>query len=140
MPSTRIINSSALTPGASTPWRSRYVLPRWTTSEGRMTSILLVVLGELVGAFGGEEPVGEAVQLFAPAQHSLQLVRRVLDPMVRDAPVGEVVGPDLLRALSRAELGAPHGRLLRLRLLERHLVEAGAQVPHRLLPVLELRS
>src|SRR5262249_49394187 len=102
-PSTRIISSSALSRGEPTPWRSRYSAPRRTTSAGRIRPSPRVV-GELRRALGGEEPVGEAVQLLAATEHVLQLVRRVPDPMVGHPTIREVVGPDLLRALTRPQL------------------------------------
>ena len=58
--------------------------------------------------------------------------------MVGHAPLREVVGADLLGALARAHLRAALGRDLRRLLGQLALVQAGAQHPHRLLPVLKL--
>ena len=61
-----------------------------------------------------------------------------LDPMVGHAVLGEVVGADLLGPLPRPHLGPPGRRLLLLRLLLGLAEEPGSQIPHGLLPVLEL--
>src|SRR5436190_18152747 len=59
--------------------------------------------------------------------------------MVRDAPLREVVGADLLRALPASHLRAAVGRDLGLALRHLALVEPGAQDTKRLLAVLQLR-
>ncbi len=74
-----------------------------------------------------------------PVENLVEPVQRQLDPVIGDATLGEVVRPDLLRPLARADLRATRGRELRLLLFALELVEARAQDAHRLHAVLELR-
>ena len=92
---------------------------------------------ELFRALGREERVDERVH--APLEHVRQLVHRQLDAVVGHPVLGEVVRADLLGPLAGPDLRAPVGRLLGGRLLLRLLEEPRAQVPHRLLAVLQLR-
>ena len=80
---------------------------------------------------------GELVEL--ALEQLVEVVRRVLDAVVGDAPLGEVVGADLLGPLAGPDLGGARGGQLGLLLGELGLVEARAQHLHRALAVLELR-
>src|SRR5439155_14520227 len=71
-------------------------------------------------------------------EHPVELVDRELDPVIGDATLGEVVGPDLLRALARADLRAARRGELGLLLRALELVEAGAENAQSLLLVLKL--
>src|SRR4051794_5828379 len=93
---------------------------------GLEAAALLVVLQ------GGGELVEVALQ------DGVEVVGRELDAVVSDAPLAVVVGPDLLGAVARPDLGAARVGGGRLLLGQRALVEPGAQDAHRLLTVLQL--
>src|SRR3954454_16627918 len=97
VPRTCISRISAVASGLSTPCRSRYVLARRSTSLGRIASVVGVA-AKLVGALRREQRVDERVD---PAgEHVRQPVHRHLDAVIGDAALGEVVGADLLGALT----------------------------------------
>ena len=75
----------------------------------------------------------------SPASSASRLWTVSFDAVVGHAPLGEVVGPDLLRALAGADLGAPVGGQLGLLLGDLGLVEPRAQDLERALAVLQLR-
>ena len=85
----------------------------------------------------GRERRGELAQV--AVEDLVEVVGGELDPVVGDPALREVVGADLLRALAGADLRAAVGGDLGPLLLERALVEARAQDPHRLVAVLQLR-
>src|SRR5579875_1535454 len=80
------------------------------------------------------ERVGELVEL--AGEDTVEVVDEQVDAVVLDAVLGVVVGADLLRALSGADLGEPACPDLGLLLGERALVQAGAEHAHRALAVL----
>src|SRR5215212_545498 len=85
----------------------------------------------------GGERVGELVEL--PFENAVEVVHGDLYAVIRHAVLGEIVGPDLLRALAGADLRPPRCRLLRGLLLALQLEEPCAQDAERLRLVLELR-
>ena len=74
----------------------------------------------------------------SPIRTPSRLCEQQLDAVVRDALLGEVVGADLLGALAGPDLRLARGRLLRLLLGQRALVQPRAEHAHRALAVLEL--
>src|SRR5206468_10342402 len=67
-----------------------------------------------------------------------KIVHGHVHPVVRDSVLGEVVGPDLLRALAGPDLSFPSRRLLPLLLVLCQLQQAGPEVAQGLLLVLPL--
>src|SRR5215212_7061206 len=59
---------------------------------------------EPLAALEVPQRIGELVEL--AGEDGVEIVGRVPDAMVGHAPLGEVVGADLLRPLARADLGA----------------------------------
>src|SRR5439155_15139110 len=92
---------------------------------------------ERAPSFLGLQRFGELVEV--PVYDLVEPVRRQLDAMVGDAVLGKVVGADLLRTLTAADLRTALLRELRLLALALELVQACAQHPHRLHLVLKLR-
>src|SRR4051794_39566821 len=91
---------------------------------------------EPLAALEVPQRAGELVEL--AGEDGVEVVGRVLDAVIRHAPLREVVGADLLRPLARADLCAALGRLGRLLLGELLLVQARPEHAHRLLAVLQL--
>src|SRR4051794_2154128 len=95
------------------------------------------LLGEAAPLLIVLEGVGERGEV--ALEHLVEVVRGDLHAVVGDAPLGEVVGADLLRPLARPHLRGAGGGLLGPALGLRALVEPRAQHAHRLLAILELR-
>src|SRR5262249_16935395 len=102
--------------------------PRESPDGGGLEALSLLLGGKRIGELG---------QL--TAEHAIEVVRAVLDPVVSDAALGEVVGADLLGALTTANLGLALGGDLGVLLGKVVLIRARAQHPHRPLLVLQLR-
>src|ERR1043166_192874 len=73
-------------------------------------------------------------------EETAYVVRLETDAMIGNAPVGEVVGADLLAAVATAHLAAPRLGLSRLLPLLLDLEQLGLQHLERLLLVLELAT
>src|SRR5215218_9476794 len=96
-------------------------------------------LGGGQGALGvpGGQLVDDPVQA-AALQHPGQVAHGQADAVVGDPVLGEVVGPDALGAVQRADLRAPLGGQLGLLLGDGPVQQPGPQHPHGLLAVLDL--
>src|SRR5215210_3979087 len=92
--------------------------------------------GEPVGPLLGGESLGKLVEL--AVQDGLEVVGGDADTVVGYAPLREVVGADLRRAVTGPDLREPHCSFLLPALAHLTLQEARAQYPERLLLVLEL--
>jgi len=92
--------------------------------------------GELRGALGGGQCVGEVVEL--TGEHLVERVQGEPDAVVGDPVLLEVVGADLVGATAALHLVAASRRQLRLLALTLRLEHPGAQDPQRLVLVLEL--
>src|SRR5215208_5700943 len=141
--STEATNSSASSRGVSTPAASNVSTASARASRSgevppaKPPSSASGRLGlEFAAALVRRERVGELVQL--TLQHGLEIVCRVLDPVVGDPTLGKVVCPHLLGALARADLGAAVRRKLGLLLPQRVLVQARAQHAQGALAILQL--
>src|SRR5207302_8487653 len=99
---------------------------RWRRAAPRRASSL-----ERAPALVGRQRLG-VVQEIA-LQDLVEPVRRQLDPVVRDAVLGKVVGADLLRARAGPGLRAARRRLLCRLPFTLRLVDARTQNAHRLL-------
>src|ERR671919_409383 len=125
--------------GATSP---HAVLRRTTTPRARRAPRRSSGLGSLgpaetLGPLPGPQRLDELVQL-SLVQDPVEPVGGEPDPVIGDATLREVVRADLLRPLPRPHLGPPDIGLLALLPLLLELEESGPEVPHRLLPVLEL--
>ena len=92
--------------------------------------------GQPFGLVGRDQRIDEAVEV--AVEDRRQVVQVHADAVVGDAVLREVVGPDLLRPIARADHRAPRGGLRLVRLALLHLEQAGAQHGHRLGLVLVL--
>src|SRR6266511_4200882 len=111
------------------PARRAYSAPKPRASRHRLRQLLALL------------PVPEGVDqlIQVTLEDGGEPVEREVDPVIRDATLGEVIGADALATLARAHLAPPvggdGGGLLMLRALE----EPRPEHPHGLRPVLDLR-
>src|SRR5688500_18445037 len=108
--------------GRTSALRARLRRPRLPGLRAFLSRRRPFDLGELRRSLRGVQPLREAVQLLAPRQDITELGGGVPDAMVRDPSLREVIGPDLLGALRRADHRPSRRRLLRLLLVEGLLV------------------
>src|SRR5450631_3266878 len=87
----------------------------------------------------GDERVDDLVQRLA-FHHLRQLVQGQIDAVVGDAALRKIIGADAFRAVARADLPAPVGRALGVKLAALRVVQLGAQHGHRLGFVFMLRA
>src|SRR5829696_7925014 len=140
-PSNSERRTSAEAVGSGTPARSSLVAARRAVSLAPSFGIVLARGSRRFGSelvrplLGGERPR----ELFeVTAEGGLEVVGGDADAVVGYAPLREVVGADLGRAVARADLGLPQGALLLGPLAHLALQQARLQYPHGLLLVLEL--
>ena len=73
-----------------------------------------------------------------PVQNAVNSMRRQMDPVVCDTALTEIIGPDLLRTVSRSDLASPEVRTFLMCGAPFQIIEPCAKDLHRPGPVLQL--
>src|SRR5690242_8798617 len=122
------------------PWRSAVWmvidwtrLEPWSSTGQGWSHVLLSRLALLLQFFCLVIRCERIDQRIEPAFHHLiQLVHRETDPVIGNAILREIIGPDLLAAVARSHHAAPLGADLLLLLFQLDLVQARAKHAFRL--------
>src|SRR5437763_16893937 len=102
---TSAVRRPAAIPASSSrraPWSS--AVPAVMHSSG---DSLLAFVTQLLGTEVCGQRIDDRIQ--SAIHDDVELVQRQADAVVRDAILREIVGPDLLAAIARADHGAPFG-------------------------------
>src|SRR5262245_46165911 len=103
-----------------------------------VSAAIPVAAGEQLGMMLRDQRLDQLLER-RPLHHQLELVEREIDAVVGHPPLWEIIGPDALRAIARADLTTTNCRSFGIKPVPLTLIQLGSQDLQRLGLVLVLR-